>query len=117
MLYINLGHLGKIQEKESKIKIYLNSYDYFLLIFINIYLTLSTWMILEEYTALMSNFIDHDFPVRELPVLFINSMRIQIDEIESDRHYNMTFPEFLEAFCRVVDKASPIPIGEKHVII
>lgn len=72
-------------------------------------------MILEEFTTLMSNFIDADFPVRELPVLFINSMRIQIDEIESDRHFNMTFPEFLEAFCRVIDRASPIPLGEKIV--
>lgn len=74
-------------------------------------------MILEEFTSLMSNFLDDDFPVRELPVLFINSMRIQIDEIETDRHYNMTFPEFLEAFCRVVDKASPVPLGEKPVNI
>lgn len=73
-------------------------------------------MILEEFTALMSNFIDTDFPVRELPVLFINSMRVQIDEIETDRHYNMMFPEFLEAFCRVIDRASPIPLGEKPVI-
>jgi hypothetical protein len=72
-------------------------------------------MILEEFTSLMSNFIDSDFPVRELPVFFINSMRIQIDEIETDRHYNMTFQEFLEAFSRVIDKASPIPLGEKPV--
>jgi len=72
-------------------------------------------MILEEFTSLMNNFIDKDFPVRELPIFFIKSMRIQIDEIESDRHYNMTFPEFLEAFCRVIDKASSMPIGEKPV--
>jgi len=72
-------------------------------------------MILEEFTDLMNLFIGNDFPVRELPVFFVNSMRIQINEIDSDRHYNMTFPEFLEAFCRVIDKSSPIPPGEKMV--
>lgn len=73
-------------------------------------------MVLEEFTALMNLFIDNDFPVRELPILFINSMRLQVDEIDSDRHYNMQFHEFLEAFCRVIDKASPVPPGEPLVL-
>jgi len=72
-------------------------------------------MILEEFISLMNNFIYDDFPVRELPILFVNSMRIQLNEIESDKHYNMSFPEFLEAFSRVIDKASPIPDGENLV--
>lgn len=73
-------------------------------------------MILEEFTNLMNCFIGNDFPVREIPILFIFSMRLQVSEIFSDRHYNMLFPEFLEAFCRVIDKANPIPENDKAVI-
>jgi hypothetical protein len=73
-------------------------------------------MILEEFTNLMSLFIENDFPVREIPILFIFSMRVQISEITSDKHYNMLFPEFLEAFCRVIDKSCPIPPNESYVI-
>ncbi len=73
-------------------------------------------MILEEFTNLMSLFIENDFPVREIPIMFIYSMRLQVNEINSDRHYNMLFPEFLEAFCRVIDRSCPIPLNEKIVI-
>ena len=58
-------------------------------------------MILEEFQQLMSLFVYEDFPVRELPVIFNNSMRLQVNELNSERHYNMTFYEFLEAFCMV----------------
>lgn len=70
-------------------------------------------MNLEEFHQLMNLFVYHDFPVRELPVIFNISMRLQVNELNSDRHYNMSFYEFLEAFCRVIDKASPIPEGEE----
>ena len=73
-------------------------------------------MNLEEFSQLMNLFVYTDFPVRELPVIFNNSMRLQVSELESDRHYNMTFYEFLEAFSRVIDKASPVPEGELVVI-
>lgn len=73
-------------------------------------------MILEEFTNLMNLFIENDFPVREIPIMFIFSMRLQVSEISSDRHYNMLFPEFLEAFCRVIDRSCPIPPNEKIVI-
>jgi len=72
-------------------------------------------MILDEFTNLMNLFIENDFPVREIPILYIFSMRIQVSEINSDKHYNMSFPEFLEAFCRVIDKSCPIPLTEKYV--
>ena len=72
-------------------------------------------MVLEEFTNLMSLFIENDFPVREIPIIFIFSMRLQISEINSERHYNMLFPEFLEAFCRVIDRSCPIPLNEKIV--
>lgn len=66
-------------------------------------------MILEEFSNLITNIIDKDFPVREIPLCFNQSMKIQVNEVELDKHYNMTFPEFIEAFCRVVDKLSPYP--------
>ncbi len=72
-------------------------------------------MILEEYSNLVTTIADKDFPVRELPFCFNNSIRLQIDEIDSDRHYNMLFPEFLEAICRAIDIASPVPPRENPV--
>lgn len=69
-------------------------------------------MNLEEFTNLMSSFVYSDFPVRELPIMFNISMSLQVSELISERHYNMNFYEFLEAFCRVIDKASPIPEGD-----
>jgi hypothetical protein len=74
-------------------------------------------MNLEEFQMLMSSLIEGDFPVRDLPIFFNLSMKLQVDEISSDRHYNMQFPEFVEAFCRVIDKSSPCPPGEDPVNI
>ena len=104
MLCTNRGHPKKILEKESIYKNFKENNFFF-----------RTWMILEEFCSLMNLFIDNDFPVREIPIYFNNSLRLQVDEIESDRHYLMSFPEFLEGFCRVIDRASPIPQGEKNV--
>ena len=99
----------------NKQGIYLFIYLFFyLLIFYIFYL--STWMILDEFTNVMNFFIEKDFPVRDIPIIYISSMRIQVSELISDRHYNMLFPEFLEAFCRVIDKSSPIPKNETIVI-
>lgn len=72
-------------------------------------------MILDEFTNLVMNIVDKDYPVREIPLYFNLSMRLQVNEIDFEKHNNMLFPEFLEAFCRVVDSASPIPIGENIV--
>lgn len=33
-------------------------------------------------------------------------MMSQEDEVESDRHMNMSFTEFIEAFCRVAEQCS-----------
>ena len=73
-------------------------------------------MILEEFTNLMNNFIESDFPVREFPILVIFSMRLQVNEISFERHYQISFAEFLEAFCRVIDKANPLAPNEERVI-
>jgi hypothetical protein len=66
-------------------------------------------MILEEFSNLMPNFVDNDFPIKHIPMIFNISMKLQVNEIDFDKHYNMLFPEFLEAFCRVIDKSSPPP--------
>lgn len=67
---------------------------------------------LDEFTILVNKLIDSDFPVKEIPTIFNLSMRLQENEIDFDRHYNMLFPEFLEAFSRFADKLSPIPLNE-----
>ena len=72
----------------------------------------SFWLTLEGYTNLCNSLMDSDFPVKELPVLFSISFRLTTNEIDNDKHYNMIFPEFLEAICRFIDKLSPIPTGE-----
>ena len=72
----------------------------------------SFWLTLDGYTNLCNSLMDSDFPVKELPVLFSLSLRLTTNEIDSDKHYNMVFPEFLEAICRFIDKLSPIPKGE-----
>ena len=72
----------------------------------------SFWLTLDGFTNLCNNLMDSDFPVKELPILFSLSLRLTTNEIDSDKHYNMVFPEFLEAICRFIDKLSPIPPGE-----
>ena len=72
----------------------------------------SFWLTLENFSSLCNKLIDSDFPIKEIPVIFNVSMKLQTDEINYDKHYNMIFPEFLEAICRFIDKLSPIPLGE-----
>ena len=73
----------------------------------------SFWLTLEGYTNLCNSLMDSDFPVKELPILFSISFKLTTNEIDYDKHYNMVFPEFLEAICRFIDKLSPIPQGEE----
>ena len=70
-------------------------------------------MILEEFSNLVMAIVGKDFPVREIPLCFNLSVTLQIDEIYSDRHLNLSFPEFLEALCRVIDIESPAPERNK----
>lgn len=67
-------------------------------------------MVLDEYNTLVQALVDtNEYPVRENPLLFNYSLRLQVSEITSDKHINMFFSEFLEAICRAIDKASPFP--------
>lgn len=97
--------LIRILEKESNKNINILTFIYSLIL-------LSVWMALENLTDIAMRLVDPDFPVREIPIIFNISMKLQIDEIHSERIYRMTFPEFLEALARIIDKASPVPPGD-----
>lgn len=68
-------------------------------------------MELKEFNDLILKIVDKEFPMREIPLIFNVSIKLQLNEIDYDRHYNMFFFEFIEAFCRIIDKFSPIPLG------
>ena len=73
------------------------------------------WMTCDEFNNLIQSFVDiNEYPVRDNPLIFNYSIKLQINEIYSDKHLNMYLPEFLEALCRAIDKASPIPYGENN---
>jgi hypothetical protein len=72
-------------------------------------------MELKEFNQLVLEAVDKDFSIRDIPIIFNSSIRLQINEIDYDRHFNMFFLEFLEAFCRIIDRSSPFPEGENEV--
>jgi hypothetical protein len=63
----------------------------------------------------MTMIVDNEFPMREIPICYSHSIRLQVKEIESDRHMKMLFPEFIEGVSRVVDRYLPYPPGDKPV--
>ena len=71
------------------------------------------WMVLDEFNNLVQSFIDiNEYPIRDIPYIFNQALTLQINEIYTEKHLNMLLPEFLEALCRAIDKASPIPLDE-----
>ena len=71
------------------------------------------WMVLDEFNSLIQSFTDiNEYPIRDIPYIFNQALTLQINEIYTEKHLNMLLPEFLEALCRAIDKASPIPIDE-----
>ena len=71
------------------------------------------WMLLDEFNNFVQSIVDiNEYPIRDNPYIFNMSINLQVNEIYTDKHVNMFLPEFLEALCRAVDKASPIPPGE-----
>ncbi|CDW85718.1 UNKNOWN [Stylonychia lemnae] len=52
------------------------------------------------------------FGQRDSSVAFNLAMMTQVNELDQDRHLSATFIEFLEAFCRVADKAAFEPINQ-----
>ena len=51
-----------------------------------------------------ANCLNEKFGSNQLCIMYNLAMMTQLDEIESERHINMTFVEFLEAFVRVAEK-------------
>jgi hypothetical protein len=73
------------------------------------------WMLLDEFNNFVQSIVDiNEYPIRDNPLIFNQSIKLQVNEIYTDKHITMFLPEFLEALCRAVDKASPIPIGENR---
>ena len=71
------------------------------------------WMVLDEFNNFVQSIVDiNEYPIRDNPLIFNQSINLQVNEIYTDKHINMFLPEFLEALCRAVDKASPIPPGD-----
>lgn len=70
-------------------------------------------MNLEEYNSFVQSFIDPaEYPLKENSLYFIASIGIEENEISDNKHLLLSFPEFLEAMCRAIDKASPYPPDE-----
>ena len=63
-------------------------------------------MYIQEFADLISDggVLNETFSRGEIYPLWNVSMMTQVDEINSDRHLNMYFAEFIEAICRVADK-------------
>lgn len=66
-------------------------------------------MNMDDFINLCGTIIDSKFSIKTLPMIFGASIKIQTDEINSDRHLQMYFDEFMEGISRVIDKLSPIP--------
>ncbi len=71
-------------------------------------------MSLQDFTRLWNDLDLYDiyFSERELPTIYNLSMMTNIDEINSDKHLEMKFVEFLEAFSRIAEIYSPLPLDE-----
>lgn len=66
------------------------------------------FMSLDEFIDLitLAGVVDENFGSREIGPMFNLSMMTQKNELDFDRHINMTMPEFIEAIGRIADKLS-----------
>ena len=64
------------------------------------------FMSLEEFTDLIVNakVLSDNFGAKQIASQWNLSIMTQVDEIDNDRHLNMTFVEFLEALVRVAER-------------
>lgn len=65
------------------------------------------FMCLAEFDSIVQGceLINENFTVREICLAFNLGMMTQVQELDGDRQYQMTFIEFLESFCRAADMA------------
>lgn len=77
------------------------------------------FMCLEEFNRLLTDMglFNDNLGERDATLLFSLGMMTQLDELGSDRIYQMQFVEFLEAFARAVDKFSAAPFGKTEAEI
>ena len=72
-------------------------------------------MTLEDFSNLIKSFINiEDFDMSELPIIFHISKKYTINEISDDNFMYLSFEEFCEALCRVIDIYSPYPPEEEE---
>lgn len=76
------------------------------------------FMCLEEFYDIFkhASLLDENFVERDVYTAFNLAMMTQVDELNSDRIFQMTFVEFLEALSRCADKLSLQKIGANPVI-
>ena len=65
------------------------------------------FMCLSEFESIIlgADLINENFTVREICLAFNLGMMTQVQELDSDRQFQMSFVEFLESFSRVADMA------------
>jgi hypothetical protein len=70
-------------------------------------------MVLADWKEfLLNSFPEEDygqFKEKDIFLMYNMALQTQISELESDRHLEMNFLEFLEGFARVAEFISPIP--------
>lgn len=74
------------------------------------------FMSLSEFEAIIqgTDLITETFTVREIGLAFNLSMMTQVQELDTDRQYQMHFLEFIEAFSRAADMAKvPDPVTKE----
>ena len=61
------------------------------------------FMSIEEFRQLCfdGKLVSSSLPAREIDMCFCQAMMVQVDELYEKKHIEMTFVEFLEAFCRI----------------
>ena len=75
------------------------------------------FMSLEEFQKLIADaeMYNDKCAERDAILSYNYAMMTQVDELNSDRIFQMQFIEFLEAFARVTDLYSPAPYGQSDV--
>jgi NLR family CARD domain-containing protein 3 len=73
------------------------------------------FMCLEELRRFCvdSQLLGESFQDREIFLAYNFSVMLQVDEVNNDRHLQMYFPEFIEAFARIADRTALIPFVSK----
>ena len=59
-----------------------------------------------DYMIQTAGMINDQLNTRDIALHFNSAMMLQINEVDSERHFQATYIEFLEAFARAADQAS-----------